>query len=155
VVYNEDVCIGCRYCLVACPFYMPTFEYSKAFDPRVQKCSMCYARTTKGEVPACAAECPLEAITFGDRDELIKLARDRIKSHPNDYVDHIYGEHELGGTPSPSKSSTSRRTWGRTRFPSAPATSCRWFLSSLLPGRPCSVAATCCHASGRTCPGSS
>jgi Fe-S-cluster-containing dehydrogenase component len=98
VVYNEDVCIGCRYCLIACPFYVPTFEYSSALDPRVQKCSMCYARTTKGEVPACAAECPLEAITFGPRDELIKLARDRIRTHPDDYVDHVYGEHELGGT---------------------------------------------------------
>jgi hypothetical protein len=60
---------------------------------------MCYeTRILKGEVPACATECPVEAITFGKRSDLISLARDRIRRHPNRYVDHIYGEHEVGGT---------------------------------------------------------
>lgn len=98
VIYNEDACIGCRYCINACPFYIPAYEYSNALYPRVQKCFMCYQRISKGEVPACAAECPVEAITFGKRSELLKSARDRIRDNPGRYIDHIYGEHEAGGT---------------------------------------------------------
>ncbi len=99
VLYNEDVCIGCRYCMTACPFYIPAFEYFDAGSPAIQKCFMCYhVRILKGEVPACATECPVEAITFGKRNELLKLARDRIRREPGRYVDHIYGEHEVGGT---------------------------------------------------------
>ncbi len=99
VIYDESICIGCRYCMTACPFYIPTFEYFDAGSPAIQKCFMCYhIRISKGEVPACAVECPLEAITFGKRSELIKLARTRINREPDRYVDHIYGEHEVGGT---------------------------------------------------------
>ncbi|MCZ7362480.1 MAG: 4Fe-4S dicluster domain-containing protein [Candidatus Methanoperedens sp.] len=78
VTWNEKVCIGCRYCITACPFYVPAFEYSSAFDPRIQKCFMCHQRITKGLVPACAEACPVEAITFGKRSSLLKLARTRI-----------------------------------------------------------------------------
>jgi Fe-S-cluster-containing dehydrogenase component len=99
VVYDESLCIGCRYCMTACPFYVPAFEYFDAGSPAIRKCSMCYdTRIQKGEVPACATECPVEAITFGKRNELIHLARDRIGRHPGRYIDHIYGEHEVGGT---------------------------------------------------------
>jgi len=98
VIYNEDVCIGCRYCMSACPFYIPAFEYFDPVSPRIQKCYMCYHRIRKGEVPACVAECPMGALTFGRRSELIKLARERIMKNPDRYVDHIYGEHEVGGT---------------------------------------------------------
>jgi ferredoxin len=98
VLYNENVCIGCRYCMTACPFYIPAFEYFDAGSPAIQKCFMCYHKISKGEVPACATECPVEAITFGKRNELIKLARDRIRNEPSKYIDHIYGEQEAGGT---------------------------------------------------------
>ncbi len=99
VLYNEGVCVGCRYCMTACPFYIPAFEYFNAGSPAIQKCFMCYhVRISKGEVPACATECPVEAITFGKRSELLKLARDRISREPDKYFDHIYGEHEVGGT---------------------------------------------------------
>jgi Fe-S-cluster-containing dehydrogenase component len=98
VTYNENVCIGCRYCMTACPFYIPTFEYFDNGSPAIQKCFMCYHRISKGEVPACATECPVEAIAFGNRNDLLKLARDRIRSSPDKYVDHIFGEHEAGGT---------------------------------------------------------
>lgn len=98
VVYDPNLCIGCRYCINACPFYIPTYEYSEPFHPRVQKCFMCYDRISKGEVPACATECPVEGITFGNRSQLIELARDRIRSKPGKYVNHIYGEREAGGT---------------------------------------------------------
>ena len=99
VVYDQNLCIGCRYCMAACPFSIPTYEYSSAFSPKIGKCFMCYdVRITEGEIPACAAECPMEAITFGKRSELLKLARDRISSESHEYVDHIYGEYEVGGT---------------------------------------------------------
>jgi Fe-S-cluster-containing dehydrogenase component len=98
VIYNEGVCIGCRYCLIACPFYIPTYEYDDPLTPRVQKCFMCYHRIVEGKVPACAVECPVEAIAFGKRSELIRLARERIRKYPNRYIDHIYGEYEAGGT---------------------------------------------------------
>ena len=98
ITYNENVCIGCRYCMTACPFYIPAFEYFDAGSPAIQKCFMCYHRISEGEIPACAIECPVEAITFGKRSELLKLARDRIRNKPDKYIDHIYGEHEVGGT---------------------------------------------------------
>ncbi len=99
VLYNENVCIGCRYCMTACPFHIPAFEYFDAGSPTIQKCFLCYnVRISEGKVPACATECPVEAITFGKRSELIKLARARINREPDRYVDHIYGEHEVGGT---------------------------------------------------------
>ena len=99
VVYNKDVCIGCRYCMVACPFGIPTYEYSNAFTPKIEKCTMCHERfAEEGKKPACADACPEEAITFGKRADLIALAREKIQRHPDRYVDHIYGEHEAGGT---------------------------------------------------------
>ncbi|RJP35813.1 MAG: 4Fe-4S dicluster domain-containing protein [Phycisphaerales bacterium] len=99
VLYNENVCIGCRYCMVACPFEMPAYTYDDPFSPAVRKCTMCFDRITKeGGVPACAATCPVEAITFGKRSELLALARDKIAAEPDKYVNHIYGEHEAGGT---------------------------------------------------------
>lgn len=98
VIYDEEVCIGCRYCINACPFYIPTYEYSNAFSPKVQKCFMCHHKITKGEIPACSGVCPVEAITFGKRSQLISLARDKIRSRPDRYIDHIFGEHEAGGT---------------------------------------------------------
>lgn len=98
VIYNKNLCIGCRYCINACPFYIPAYEYSDPLRPKVQKCFMCYHRLSKGEAPACATECPVEAITSGRRSQLIELARDRIRSKPDRYIGHIYGEHEAGGT---------------------------------------------------------
>lgn len=98
VKYNKDVCIGCRYCMVACPFNIPAYEYYNAFTPEVRKCTLCLPRLQNGEVPACASICPREAITFGKRSQLIRIARERILKHPERYIDHIYGEHEVGGT---------------------------------------------------------
>lgn len=98
VVYNENVCIGCRYCMVACPFNIPAYDYHNAYTPTVRKCTLCFERTRRGEVPACAEACPMEAITFGKRSALISLAREKIRRSPGRYDDHIYGEHEVGGT---------------------------------------------------------
>lgn len=98
VTWNEKVCIGCRYCIIACPFYVPAYEYSSAFSPNVQKCFMCYHRISEGVIPACTEACPVEAITFGRRSDLIKQAKLRIWGEPDKYIDHIYGEQEAGGT---------------------------------------------------------
>jgi Fe-S-cluster-containing dehydrogenase component len=98
VTYNADVCVGCRYCMVACPFNIPTYEYSSAFTPRVQKCTLCHPRVEKGLLPGCVESCPKEALNFGPREQMIKIARERIGKYPGHYVDHIYGESEMGGT---------------------------------------------------------
>lgn len=98
VTYDSSVCVGCRYCMIACPFEIPTFEYDKALTPRIMKCTMCYPRLLEGKLPGCVQLCPTEALTFGKRTELIKTARERIRKYPDRYIDHIYGEHEMGGT---------------------------------------------------------
>jgi len=98
VVYNPDVCVGCRYCMVACPFEIPTYDYDDPLTPEVKKCTMCSPRIEKGLLPGCVEACPKEALTFGKRKDLIKIARERIAKHPDRYIDHIYGENEMGGT---------------------------------------------------------
>ncbi len=98
VTYDASLCVGCRYCMVACPFNIPTYEYDEPLTPRVMKCTMCLPRIQEGKLPGCVEICPREALLFGGRDELIKQARNRIRKYPDQYVDHIYGEHEMGGT---------------------------------------------------------
>ncbi|KAA3610124.1 MAG: 4Fe-4S dicluster domain-containing protein [Calditrichaeota bacterium] len=98
VVWDSDKCIGCRYCMVACPFQIPAFEYEKAVQPRIMKCDFCFDRTKEGLLPACVDICPVEALTYGKRYELIKLAHKRIADHPEKYINHVYGENEAGGT---------------------------------------------------------
>ncbi len=98
VIYNPNVCIGCRYCMVSCPFGIPAYEYYSAFHPQITKCTMCYDRVVNGQMPACVEICPAGALTFGSRSELIKMAHERIDNNPGRYVNHVYGEHEVGGT---------------------------------------------------------
>lgn len=99
VVYDAHKCMGCRYCMVACPFQVPAYEYEDPLTPRVMKCSLCFeTRQKEGKIPACAEACPPMALTFGKRSELLKLAHEKIETEPGRYIDHIYGEHEVGGT---------------------------------------------------------
>jgi Fe-S-cluster-containing dehydrogenase component len=97
VVYHADRCLGCRYCMVACPFGVPQFEYEKAV-PLVQKCTFCADRQARGLEPACTSVCPSGALTFGKREALIHEARTRIYQNPKVYSRHIFGEEEVGGT---------------------------------------------------------
>ncbi len=98
VIYEASRCIGCRYCLLGCPFEVPKYEWDSPL-PKVKKCIMCYEkRLSEGKQPACTEACPTGATIFGDRDELIYEAQHRIADHPERYVDHIYGLKEAGGT---------------------------------------------------------
>lgn len=90
-------CMGCRYCMVSCPFDIPKFEHYSA-TPKLQKCNLCWERLQKGEKPACVEACPAEALTFGLRRELIEEANGRIYKKQGEYISHIYGEYEAGGT---------------------------------------------------------
>lgn len=98
VVYDASLCVGCRYCMIACPFNIPTYEYDEPLTPRIRKCDLCHDRLIQGLPPGCVAECPKEALSFGPRAALIDLARRRIMDHPRRYIPHIYGENEMGGT---------------------------------------------------------
>jgi len=98
VIWDTDMCIGCRYCMAACPFQIPAFEYDKALNPLIMKCDFCFDRTKEGKLPACVSICPVEALTYGQRTDLVKIGRDRIKRNSDRYIDHIFGEYEVGGT---------------------------------------------------------
>jgi Ni/Fe-hydrogenase subunit HybB-like protein/Fe-S-cluster-containing dehydrogenase component len=98
VTYDAWKCIGCRYCMVACPFQLPTYEYDNVFTPQVRKCQFCFDRTSQGKNPACVDGCPRQALLFGKRSELLQIAHKRINDAPDRYVDHVYGESEVGGT---------------------------------------------------------
>jgi len=97
VIYNKGRCMGCRYCMVACPFDIPKFQYNSA-TPFVRKCIFCNERQMRGEQPACSEVCPTGATLFGKKRDLLEIARTRIAAEPDKYVQHIYGEHEVGGT---------------------------------------------------------
>ena len=98
VTYDASLCVGCRYCMVACPFNIPGYTYNKVLAPVVQKCTMCHDRQQQGLIPGCVEVCPTGALLFGKRKDLLKIAHQRINEHPERYIDHVYGEHEMGGT---------------------------------------------------------
>ncbi len=98
VVYAEERCMGCRYCMMACPFGVPRYEWNKVWAPRVKKCHMCAPRQAKGLKPACTEVCPVQAGVFGEREDLLREAENRLKQEPTKYIQHIYGKEEVGGT---------------------------------------------------------
>ncbi|RII25831.1 MAG: hydrogenase [Geobacter sp.] len=98
VDYNKDTCIGCRYCQVACSFTIPKFQWEKTL-PQIVKCDLCKNTNLREKgITACAEVCPVGAITFGKRKELLEIAHTRLQDNPGRYIHHVYGEHELGGT---------------------------------------------------------
>lgn len=96
VIYYPNNCVGCRYCMLACPFKIPKFEWDKTI-PVITKCVMCNNRIAKGQQPACVSVCPTNVMKFGDRDELLAEAKELV-GNDSRYVKHIYGEEEAGGT---------------------------------------------------------
>lgn len=98
VDYNKDACIGCRYCQIACAFNIPKFQWDKAI-PQIVKCDLCKnTNLVKKGVTACAEVCPVGAINFGKRKDLLEEANKRLRENPGKYINHIYGEKEVGGT---------------------------------------------------------
>jgi len=97
VIWRSGKCMGCRYCMVSCPFDIPKFEYDE-WNPKIHKCTMCAERLADGKKPACVEACPTDALMFGMKRDLMEIARVRIYNHPTRYVRQIYGENEVGGT---------------------------------------------------------
>lgn len=113
VTYNPDYCVGCRYCVMACPFGVAKFEFDKA-APKIVKCELCrhriqgaqaekgpdgFTRYPDGHGPACCEVCPRQAVIYGRREELLAEAKRRIEENPGKYYrDRVYGEVEGGGT---------------------------------------------------------
>lgn len=133
VLYDESKCIGCRYCIQACPFQVPRYEWSSNY-PRVQKCRFCADRIAKGLQPACAEACPTGATKFGDRDVLIREAYERIAAEPDKYVNKVYGVEEVGGTSILYLSSIPFEELGfNTQLSSAPLPMYTWNALSKIP----------------------
>ncbi len=97
VTYNPKRCIGCRYCMVACPFHIPRAEWEDAIQV-IAKCTLCHDRLINGDGPACAEACPAGALIWGERGELVAEAESRLAEHPDRYVNYIYGKEDAGGT---------------------------------------------------------
>jgi len=133
LIYHSKKCIGCRYCIQACPFNVPTYEW-KSTKPLVRKCTMCAERQKQGKISACAEACPTGATIFGDRDQLLEEARKRIKENPELYVNHIYGEKEAGGTSVLMLSNVPFETLGfRTDLLEEPLSQLTWKIMSKIP----------------------
>lgn len=98
VSWNGKLCVGCRYCEIACPYNIPKFRW-EGFNPEIVKCEFCKERLAKGQEPACTTVCPKKAVIFGSREELLKQAKLRIAQNPGKYYeDRVFGEKEGGGT---------------------------------------------------------
>lgn len=97
IVYDSGKCLGCRYCMMACPYGIPRYDWDLPV-PYIRKCTLCYSRVKEGKQPGCTSACPVEATIFGERDELIALARERINANPGKYINKIWGEYDVGGT---------------------------------------------------------
>lgn len=133
VAYDADKCMGCRYCMQACPFDVPKYEWDSP-NPKVTKCDMCHERTAKGEKPACADACPTGARAFGNVTELIEEAKRRIAAEPAKYHQAIYGVREAGGTSILYISDRSFEKLGlKTNLPDHPLPNLTWEVLSKIP----------------------
>jgi formate dehydrogenase iron-sulfur subunit len=136
VVYDAKKCMGCRYCMMACPFEVPKYQWLNTM-PQVTKCDMCTPRTEQGQLPACVEACPVEPIkarTFGKRADLLQEAHRRIKEGSGAYIDHIYGENEIGGTSTMYLSKLPFDNIGfRTDLPSGPLPKYTYDVLSKIP----------------------
>jgi len=141
VMYDFDKCIGCRYCMLACPFDIPKYEWEST-QPWMQKCSFCSERIEDGMLPACIKTCPTGTLYFDDYDKIVAKAKKRIMDQPHKYVDHIYGLTEAGGTNWIYLSDTSFKLLGfKENIPNAPLPDMTWAVLSTIPGKVAGIAA--------------
>lgn len=134
VIYDESKCIGCRYCMQACPFQVPRYQWGSTY-PRIEKCVFCHDRIAKGLPTACSEACPTGATKFGDRDDLLVEAFNRIHSDPTKYIDRIYGQNEVGGTSILYISSVPFEQLGfKTQLETTPLPAHTWNALSKVPG---------------------
>jgi formate dehydrogenase iron-sulfur subunit len=133
VTYDARKCIGCRYCIMACPFDVPKYQWDRAI-PIVGKCTLCIGRVREGGQPACATVCPTGATAFGERDALLAEAHRRIREQPGGYIDHVYGASEAGGTGVLLLSSVAFEDLGlKTNLPRKPLPLLTWEVLSKVP----------------------
>ena len=97
IIYDQWLCIGCRYCMIACPFDIPKYEWDTS-NPWIRKCDFCDDRINEGLEPSCVKACPMEVMYFDDYKNILKEAKKRIKNNPDKYINYVYGENEAGGT---------------------------------------------------------
>jgi len=135
VLYRAERCIGCRYCMVACPFDVPKYDWHSGLTPVIGKCHFCaQERLFRGLAPACVEACPTGALKFGTRVDLLVEAHERINAHPEKYVNHVYGEDEAGGTSWLYLSDVPFETLGfKQALPKSPLPSFTWEVVSRLP----------------------
>ena len=133
VVYDPQRCMGCRYCMMACPFEIPKYQWDRPV-PVVGKCIMCAGRVKEGKSTACAEACPVDATTFGKKEDLIWEARTRLRSKPGAYQNQIYGLTEAGGTSVMMLSSGPFDKLGmKTNLPTDPPAMRTWQVLSNIP----------------------
>ena len=98
VIIDQEVCIGCGYCVQACPFDVPHKEHGLAAGV-AKKCTFCIDRTAQGLEPACVEACPRGATIYGDRVELIAEGKKRVQTLITNGMANanLYGDTELGG----------------------------------------------------------
>jgi formate dehydrogenase iron-sulfur subunit len=133
VVYDADKCMGCRYCMQACPFDVPRYQWN-SLNPKVTKCDMCYERVLNGEKPACVEACPAEARVFGPLEEIIELAKKRVAENPEGYYPTIYGLKEVGGTSVIYLAAKPFEELGfRVNLPEHPLPDLTWAIMSKIP----------------------
>jgi formate dehydrogenase iron-sulfur subunit len=96
VMQDNTKCVDCKYCTAACPFGVPKCRESLGV---ASKCTLCADRVAMGRQPACVQTCPVGALTFGPRDELVAVGKQRVQELTAEGFDKavLYGEKEMGG----------------------------------------------------------